>query len=240
MSVVKHGKKLKLQMNSFDGWGAFYEILVKDAYETILDSDFVVVDVGMNVGTAALAFASNDRVKRVYGFEPVPSSCTMAARNFDLNGAIGDKINITCAALGKGNKIIQIPAASGGSVGVSVTGFVMEKIHEPSDYKSTIDVVVKDASTAISEILQQHNEKILLKLDCEGAEYEIIKDLFEQNILDKIAFIIIEWHYNGKSVLVDKLIKSGFILFAPDLAFTFPVGLIYGINSSKLVQAKQG
>src|SRR5260221_3132548 len=91
MSMMKHGKELTLQINSLDSWGAFYEILVRDVYETITDEEIVVIDVGMNVGTAALFFASRDNVKRVYGFEPVPSSCATAEVNFSLND-IGSKI----------------------------------------------------------------------------------------------------------------------------------------------------
>jgi FkbM family methyltransferase len=229
MSMMKHEKKLTLQINSFDGWGAFYEILVRDVYETITEEDLVVIDVGMNVGTAALFFASRDNVKRVYGFEPVPSSCAIAEVNFGLND-IGSKIQHTCAALGKGEKKIQIPKAYSGSVGASVTGFVMDKIHQPADFDSTIEVLVKDASTAINTIMLKHREKILLKLDCEGAEYEIVEDLFEQGILKEISFIIIEWHYKGKQVLVDRLAQSGFNLFVPELTAAIPVGLVYGIK----------
>jgi len=232
-SMMKHGKKLKLQINSFDGWSAFYEILFKDMYEALFAEDAVVVDVGMNVGTASLFFASHDNVKKVYGFEPISSSCTVAETNFKLN-EIGSKIQFTCAALGKGEKMIQIPKAFSGSVGASVTDFVMEQIHQPSDFKSTIDVLVKDASTVIIEIMEKHTEKIFLKLDCEGAEYEIIDDLFEQGLLSKISFIIIEWHYKGKRVLVEKLTQAGFNLFVPDLSVGIPVGLIYGVNRNSL------
>jgi FkbM family methyltransferase len=237
VSIVKHGKKLTLQMNSFDSWGAFYEILVRDVYETIVNEDILVIDVGMNVGTAALFFASHDNVKKVYGFEPVPASCAIAEVNFRLND-IGSKIQFTCAALGRGEKKIQIPEAFSGSVGASVTGFVLEKIHRLPDYKTTIEVLVKDASTVINEISQKHTEKILLKLDCEGAEYEIIEDLFERRILDKISFIIIEWHYNGKQVLMDRLKQADFLLFLPDLAAAIPVGLIYGMNRNSLAISK--
>ncbi len=232
MSITKHGKLLTLQINNFDSLGTFHEILVKDVYETIINEDLVVIDVGMNVGTAALSFAANDRIKKVYGFEPVPATCAIAEENLKLNGAIGEKVEVACVALGKGNKTIHIPLTIGGSVGASTTDFVMEKLHKPTEYNSTIEITVKDSAVVINTILQRHVEKILLKLDCEGAEYEIIEDLFEKGVLNKISFIIIEWHYKSKYILTDKLAQAGFSLFVPDITAIIPAGLIYGINTN--------
>ncbi len=233
MSIEKHNQKLSMCVTNFDGVGAFQEILVNDVYETISTDNLVIIDVGMNVGAASLFFASYGNVKEVYGFEPVPASCVLAEENLKLNPEIAPKIEIACMALGRGNKKVRIPNASGGSVGATVTDFVMEKIHQPDDYKATTEVFVKDASSAISEILKKHSEKIVLKLDCEGAEYEIVEDLFAKGMLKNISIIIIEWHYNGKQTLVDSLIKSGFQLFAPDIKVSFPAGLIYAINGSQ-------
>ena len=57
-------------------------------------------------------------------------------------------------------------------------------------------------------------DSAILKMDCEGCEYNIIKE--ERNVLRKFKRIQIEYHY-GPEELVDKLEDCGF-----DVKFTRP------------------
>ena len=52
------------------------------------------------------------------------------------------------------------------------------------------------------------NGSIVMKIDCEGCEYEIILSANEK-VLQKFSYIMIEYHYGYKN-LKEKLKKSGF------------------------------
>jgi FkbM family methyltransferase len=228
--INKNQHELTLEITSYDSLGAFTEIFGNHVYDTVINDDLLVIDVGMNIGTASLSFASFKNVKKVFGFEPIQDTCLLAKKNFELNGIIGEKIKYTCAALGRGDKQILIPKPCGGSVGVTITDFMQSDFTNKQHQDLLIEIEVKDAYSAISEILDLNKEKALLKLDCEGAEYEIVEDLFEKQLLHKISIIIIEWHIKDKSILIEKLNKAGFIMFTPNIQAKMPVGLIYGIN----------
>jgi len=54
---------------------------------------------------------------------------------------------------------------------------------------------IKIPCVRLSEIIKQSNsEKIVVKLDVEGAEFEIIQDLINENLLNKINFFYVEFH----------------------------------------------
>jgi hypothetical protein len=67
-----------------------------------------------------------------------------------------------------------------------------------------------------SYILNNNIEKIdYLKIDCEGAEYEIIESLDENYLNNNIKKICIEYHLNkdGKiNSIINKLNKCGFTI----------------------------
>lgn len=230
MSFIKNEIKITFEINSFDSFGVFKEVIGQDIYETILNENILVIDVGMNVGISALSFSSNKYVKKVFGFEPIPDTCLIAENNFKLNKNLSHKINFICAALAKGDKKVQISKPTGGSVGASITDFVISKSQIKSHDSPLIEIIVKDAYTEISKIIENNKEKVLLKLDCEGAEFEIIEDLYDKNLLNKIFIVIIEWHYKDKEIITRRLNESGFVMFAPNIEAEIPAGLIYGIN----------
>ena len=57
-----------------------------------------------------------------------------------------------------------------------------------------------------------HNKIDLLKMDIEGAEYEVINDILEKNI--DIDIILVELHGNEKKIInfVKKIISKGYYL----------------------------
>jgi len=57
-------------------------------------------------------------------------------------------------------------------------------------------------------------KKLVLKIDCEGSEYEILQSLYESDSLKYVVIIMLEWHrrsiLHDPSGIVDILINSGF------------------------------
>ena len=56
----------------------------------------------------------------------------------------------------------------------------------------------KNLQNSDNEII---DEKIIVKIDCEGSEYEILERLNDTGLLPRYDVIIIEWHYKGDALL---------------------------------------
>lgn len=196
-------------------------------------SSLLVVDVGMNVAVASLYFASYKNVYKVYGFEPLQVNYNAALKNLALNTALKGKVRANNFGLASSEKEIEIEFTNTGDVGFSTTDFVRNrksKINNSS--KKKVLVKLKKASDVIRKIINENpNKQIFLKLDCEGAEYEIIDQLAKENLLKKIFLVHIEWHYNGPVLLKNILIKNNFeILEDEKKKINNYTGLIKALN----------
>ena len=88
------------------------------------------------------------------------------------------------------------------------------------------DVLICDASVEIINILNENKDKkVIVKMDCEGAEYEILDNLYKSGVINKIDVILLEWHDKGFKLIEDILLKSGFDFFAKD--FSPVAGMVY-------------
>ena len=68
----------------------------------------------------------------------------------------------------------------------------------------------------------------LLKMDCEGAEYEIIEALDESKLLKSFDFLLIEWHDSGSEIIEKILLKNNFKLISRGLSGIS--GMIYAFK----------
>jgi hypothetical protein len=75
------------------------------------------------------------------------------------------------------------------------------------------------------------DQRILLKLDCEGEEYKIMDYLSEKNLMQKISVVALEWHVKGFEPLCKILSQHGFSVFnLGRKEIDPPVGMIYAFN----------
>ena len=75
--------------------------------------------------------------------------------------------------------------------------------------------------------------KIVLKVDCEGAEYSIFENLFATGVLDKIYMILMETHDGRENEIKSLLAQSGFIYFDNYVGYHSKLSFIYAVNTSK-------
>jgi FkbM family methyltransferase len=105
---------------------------------------------------------------------------------------------------------------------------------------------VRDASAIFRPIIENNKEgrKILLKIDCEGAEFKILPHLAESGCLAEIDTLIMEFHGNEPEPLVDILRKNGFFVFYRYLTLTHrslgKLGFLEAVNLRKLTSAEKG
>lgn len=168
----------------------FREIWYLEEYNVNLNSDSIVLDVGLNVGFAALFFANKEFVKKVYAFEPDRVVYDKALLNIKLNKKISDKIetfNVACADKYKKETYIINPNIS--------AGMLKQRGGIDENYK-TVSVECVDSACVFGAIIDEHygKNKIIMKCDCEGAEYEIFNRLEESGYFNKIDVFVMEWH----------------------------------------------
>lgn len=173
------------------------------------NNKYTVIDIGMNTGIAALYFAKNDWVTAVYGYEPFNETYMQAIENFAINKlSIRNKIISHNFGLDDRASIKQINYNASFSGGMS-TEYEAEILNE-----NTTQVKLEKAEIIIKNIISNHSDnKILLKIDCEGSEYNIITNLYYAKLLSYVNVILLEWHDSSRNnQLEEQILDSGFSL----------------------------
>ena len=171
---------------------SFFEVFDGHAYDNINVYDRDVVDIGANVGDSSIYFALKG-ARKVVGVEPLPSVYARAIENVKLNHLEG-KIFLINAALGSKSGKIKVPCNTStyGSDGFSTLRT-----------KGECEVPI----TTLSEVMEQISEPYLLKMDCEGCEFDVILNDYEH--VKMFEKLIVEHHANIAGIeytkLVDKL-----------------------------------
>ncbi|MDR0220173.1 MAG: FkbM family methyltransferase [Lachnospiraceae bacterium] len=187
---------IKVKINSCWEMLAFQEVFQQRQYQAppSIQNDYIVIDIGMNIGAASLYYASFPNVKKVYSYELFESTYQMALANFALNPHISSKIAAHPFGIGGGgSKSLTLKRTANTIVGnmfnlISTTDLT----ERPQD---AAVCTVKGASETLREAISSHpEEKLIMKIDCEGAEWEIFDDLSQSGLLANFSLIVGEWH----------------------------------------------
>jgi len=186
------GKDVRMKFYREDKLNGDFAVFlgVYDFLQPIKDN--TVIDIGMNIADSAVWFAINN-ASFVIGLEPYKYSYEMASYNIEINDLKG-KILPLHAGYGR-DGTVQVEDK------VSDTGTVLE------DHKSGIKIPILSLSKLLEEYSENISGELLLKMDCEGCEYNILYE--NELVLKKFSRIIIEYH-NGYNQLKTKLENSGF------------------------------
>ncbi len=206
------------------------EIFARDGYsvpQLHQFKEFVVFDVGMNRGYAALKFANFDSCKAVYGFEINEETYDFALENFDLNPKLAHKIKPYKFGLSNENEDVNIYCLPGVD-GVTTTELEFTNLQSEwlkgKEQMKIKKAKVKEASAVILDIIKNDNinVRIVLKIDTEGSEHKILDNLINKGVLDKIDLIMGECHLESED-LDDKLVgfKNIYKTYHTDTIYSF-------------------
>lgn len=182
----------------------FREIWVDRRYdlgELPTPLDGVVVDIGAHVGLFSMWVGSLFPGSRIVAVEPSPRAASYLRRNVaSLRGA---DITVVEAACGRahGRAFLRLGRSE------MTNSLYSERVGQSSDLE--VEVLTLEEVFARSGI----ERCALLKLDCEGAEYDILGGASVET-LSRVERIVLEYHRgvagHDPSELVDQLERSGF------------------------------
>jgi FkbM family methyltransferase len=176
--ILEHNYDIK-------AWGTSNHVIGENAYDLPTNlKDKIVVDVGANIGAFSVMAAKRGAV--VYAFEPYPKNYEMLLKNIKHND-VEKLVHPLPFAIGKAGKAKL---------------FLHPTRSDWASLDSSLNELNKDDYINVSVVTLKsvfESEKIdncfFLKLDCEGAEKEIIEEIIA-GLYKKIQFISGEFHYS--------------------------------------------
>ncbi len=146
-----------------------------------------VIDVGAHVGVVSIYLAKKYPGITVYAFEPVRANYERLLRNIEAN-MVKNVIPHNIAVSGLGKTLELRGNADQNSGGFSA--MIGDETKHLKDMRVVID------SITLPKIFQQYKiDRVkLLKIDCEGMEYEILG--CHEEMLDSVDYLVGEFHVN--------------------------------------------
>jgi FkbM family methyltransferase len=143
----------------------------------------IFLDIGAGAGTSAEYFLKTHKGFEIYSFE-----CDK--RNIETIKQKGTKTNlITCAAWISDNIVRYYPGTTSGAG----TLFKTKKTGGINKNKY-YDVPAVDLARFIKSKFSR-DDYIIVKLNCEGSEYELIPHLRQNNLVSWVNEWFVNWHY---------------------------------------------
>lgn len=191
------------------------EVFLHGIYAVRLPRVPVVVDVGMNVGTASLYLAKTLGAV-VHGYEPFAETFERAQENVRANPALAPRIHAHRAAVGgtaRPGRFVFCPDSPGDCGAVPI----------PEEYRRgrpvrEEEVEIVSIVDVLREVAPAGPGGVLLKIDCEGMEYEIVEALqYDARALASVDAVMVEWHrraaQGSPKRLAHRLEEMGFAVF---------------------------
>jgi FkbM family methyltransferase len=185
-------KIIKLRRDSTDLMALTHVWLIEEYKRSNfeINSHDVVIDVGAHIGLFTLYASQFCNEGTIYSFEPVKENYKLLLENIKLNN-----LNLV--------RSFNL-AVSNSNVPIKLYLDNDESGH--SMFSQSSDSIMTN-SISLQKVFDDNQIKRcnFLKLDCEGAEYEIIKNL-PSEYFEKIDKIVIEYHMaNSQPELLDEL-----------------------------------
>ena len=190
---LKNGLKIKLRTKSTD-LQAFANVWILKEYEVkgfeILQNE-IIIDIGGHIGLFSLYASLKNPDGKIISIEPHPQNFSLLKENLNNNGFTN--IKILNKAVSNSNKNMELFIDS-----LDDSAHSIHRIGKNS---------IQIKGTTLHQIINENQitNCNMLKMDCEGSEFEIISSLSDEDIL-KIEKICLEYHLkNDDLFLLDNM-----------------------------------
>lgn len=213
-----HNSKIHFQ-NGPELLHSLREIFVDEIYKIQFDKpDPYIIDCGANIGLSILYQLYRYPQAKIVAFEPDQGSFLNLEQNIKTTHS--SQVKVLNEAVWKEDTVLRFVA----------DGTLGSKISDGSDQKSTIEVKASRLRNYLSQQID------LLKIDIEGAEYEVIKDCADR--LHMANHLFIEFHgYFDKGYELTEILeiveKNNFAFYIKEAATVYPTPFA---RSTKKVQ----
>ena len=213
----------------------FKELFVEDFYNikeltSSLPAHPIILDIGANAGFFDILVLSKLKDARIWAYEPLPSNCNLIEATIQRNQLLREGLQLfNLAVTGLPVESIKLYTENTGS------NSEIASVFSNFDSRNTNAVTVR-AQSLTSIIKENDFKKIdLLKLDCEGSEYDILYNT-PGEVLRVVKKLVVEVHeidadVNNVGALTRYLQKTGYNTRSRQITgTTFYLEAIKGFN----------
>jgi len=215
-------KEVSINVISDADNSVFEEIFIDRDYNIVDDkiknAKSLIIDVGAHIGCFSIYTAILNPDVKILAFEPDENNYKLLKENLLLNHSKNVQPKNLAVA---GKEEVRTLNINGDS-------------HNHSFYNAENKISErKIQTTTIQKILKNHAKVDLIKIDCEGAEFEILRNLTEEEF-SKTESIYIEFHEfeerMNRSELKSILEKNGFQVRISESRYDRRFGFIFAEN----------
>lgn len=229
--LAKHGT-LRLRLNTDEECDMIREIYFSPrCYDLRVSGDWHVVDIGANVGMAALFFAQQPWCRKVTSFEPFAPTAAAFREHMALNPDLAAKITLVPKGVGEADTTLTVDYHPELRGSMSVAGLGAWR-GDAAPGAQKVSVAVERASSVLAPVFAARGGcRLMAKIDCEGSEYGIFRELETSGALAQFSAFVIEWHGRGPDELLAVLLRRGFATYVSPLSEDHhTLGLIYAMR----------
>lgn len=202
-----------------DCWEELYilhEIFVVGDYDLLPCLPTVLLDVGANVGFSSIFLAGSVPDLLVEAFEPVAVNYRKAMRNIAANPTVAPRVCLHNVGLYSHDSTVSMTSESArrgrSSIAIDRRKHAIGPVEE-------VKATVRCASDVVREVKAKYPDRsIAIKMDCEGSEYPVVRQLYESGALRLAGVYLMEWHRGtsdgeGPDLLRDLFSRAGYSFY---------------------------
>jgi FkbM family methyltransferase len=170
-----------------------YEIFAEDAYRfdeltAGLGDTFGVLDIGAQIGCFSVGLAAHSKGARINAYEASPRSAEVASGNVARNG-LADRVTVHATAISDHAGEITFEDDGSGSALNGSEGIIAD----PNAAKVVEMTTITVPCVTLKDALEAAGDVALVKIDTEGAEYQIVLGSKPEDWA-AVQRIVIEYH----------------------------------------------